>query len=77
MGDLPARQEGAASVPEKGGGLQGAGMVYGSFMDMGVSQGKPFSLLWAETQMGLMLSLIPCRCGAGDSAQLDQSWGQE
>lgn len=39
-------------------------MVYSSFMDMGVSQGKPFSLLWAEAQMGLMLSLIPCRCGA-------------
>lgn len=48
MGDLPARQEGAASVPEKGGGLRGAGMIHSSIMDVGVSLGKPFPLLWAE-----------------------------
>lgn len=41
------------------------------------SLGKPFPLLWAEAEMGLILCLIPCRCGAGDSAQLDQSWGEE
>lgn len=48
MGDL---QEGAASVPEKGRGLQGAGMVHSRIMDVGVSLGKPFPLLWAEAQM--------------------------
>lgn len=51
-GDLPARQKGAASVPGKGGGWQGAGMGHSSTMGEGVSLGKPFPLLWAVAQMG-------------------------